>query len=499
MNTVLVNRLFPLKTAPYGWIMLAALFVRLVAVFFSPGYGMHDDHFLIIESSASWVDGYDYNKWLPWTEGNRGKPEGHSFTYVGLNFIYFSIMKWLGIIHPLVLMTFNRLIHALASLLVVWFGIRITEHISNTVTAKKVGWILALLWILPFVSVRNLVEVAALPFLLWGTWLLIAKETTRNVIIGGLLIGMAVSFRYQIGVFALGIAAVYFFQWKFRPFFAFSAGVLITFILTQGLVDWSIWGYPFAELISYVSYNMTEGTEYLPNQNYLMYFLVLVGVLFIPLGILYLIGFFASARKYSMLFVPTFVFILFHTLYPNRQERFILSILPFFILLGTIGYSHLKAHFWHGKLQRIGWIVFWVLNTFFLLFSTTMYSKKSRVEAMYSLYNNGIENEQILLEGSSEGRVSMMPKFYGKSWYCSFTERTDSTTELRVNPELEFDYIFFFGDEKLGNRIAQYKTIYPEMSLYKKCDPSLIDGLLRDINPRNANEYIEVWKTNASK
>lgn len=118
---------------------------------------------------------------------------------------------------------------------------------------------------------------------------------------------------------------------------------------------------------------------------------------------------------------------------------------------------------------------------------------------MYALYNDNIKDERILLEGSSEGRVSMMPKFYAKSWNCVFTERTDSTADLRVNPELEFDYIFFFGDEKLSSRISMYQAIYPSMRLHKKCHPSLIDGLLRDLNPRNANEYIEVWKTNVSE
>jgi hypothetical protein len=480
----------------YGWIMLAAVAVRLLAVLFSPGYGMHDDHFLIIEASSSWVDGYDYNRWLPWTEGNRGVPEGHSFTYVGLNFIYFSIMKWLSCNNPMYLMFGNRLIHALISLFVVWYGIKITERLSDKRRATSVGWILALLWIMPFVSVRNLVEVAALPFLVLGTWFLIKSEIPKYFFIGGLIIGMAVSFRYQIGVFAIGLAAYYFFRQSYKLFFSFCIGVVCTFTITQGIVDWFIWGYPFAELISYVTYNMQEGTQYLPNQNYFMYFFVLMGCLFVPLGILYVIGFFSSAKRYAILFVPTILFIVFHTLYPNRQERFILSVLPFFIILGTLGYAELKSRRWHGKLYRISMVSFWILNTIFLAFSVTMYSKKSRVEAMYSLYTNHSKNERILLEGSSEGRVSMMPKFYAKSWYCGFTERTDSTADLRVNPELDFDYIFFFGDEQLSKRIQDYKKIYPKMALHKQCHPSLIDGLLRDINPRNANEYIEVWKTN---
>jgi hypothetical protein len=487
------------KFYSYKLIIFAAIIVRLIATIFSQGYGMHDDHFLVIEASASWVDGYDYNNWLPWTEGNVGIPEGHSFTYVGLNYIYFSIMKFLGVMDPKILMLVNRLIHALASLVVVWFGMKITEKLSNRENAVKVGWILALLWILPFVSVRNLVEVAALPFLVYGVWLVLKKEKIGNFILAGMFIGMAVSFRYQIGVFAMGIAAYYFFKWQFKLFFAFSFGVVLLFILTQGLVDYFIWGYPFAELISYITYNLKEGSAYLPNQNYFMYFIVLIGSLFVPLGIIIGIGFFKSYKRYAVLFIPTLAFILFHTLYPNRQERFILSVLPFFIILGVMGYQLLKDSNWKNKLWKTSMLIFWIFNVPFLLFSMTMYSKKSRVEAMYHLYGNNIENERILLEGSSTQRTSMMPKFYSKSWYSQFTDRTDSTQDLRVNPVNDYDYIFFFDEKDLSKRIQKYKVIYPKMKLEKKSFPSTIDVMLRKLNPRNANEYIEIWRTHSQK
>lgn len=487
------------KIHPFKIILLAALIVRVVATLFSPGYGMHDDHFLIIEASSSWVDGYDYNHWLPWSEGNTGNPEGHSFTYVGLNFIYFYFMKLVGILDPKILMLLNRLIHALASLLVVWYGMKITEKLSNQKNAVTVGWLLALLWILPFVSVRNLVEVAALPFLVTGVWLIVKEENKKYFFFAGLLIGMAVSFRYQIGVFAIGIAAYYFFKWKFSLFIWFCAGILLVFGLTQGIVDYFIWGYPFAELYGYVTYNMKEGTTYLPNSNYFMYFIVLMGSLFVPLGLVMGAGFFRSYKNYAVLFIPTLIFILFHTLYPNRQERFVLSVLPFFIMLGVMGYELFKESNFKHKLWKTSMIVFWVLNTPFLLFAMTMYSKKSRVEAMYHLYKNEIKDEYILLEGSASNRVSMMPKFYAKSWHCSFVERTDSSQELILNPTVPYDYIFFFDEKDLNKRVAAYKKIYPDMKLEKKSYPSTVDVLLRELNPRNANEYIEVWRTHAKK
>lgn len=67
-------------------ILFAGLVIRLIAAVFSEGYGMHDDHYLVIEAAGSWVDGHDYNHWLPWTQTEVIKPEGHSFTYVGINF-----------------------------------------------------------------------------------------------------------------------------------------------------------------------------------------------------------------------------------------------------------------------------------------------------------------------------------------------------------------------------------------------------------------------------
>ena len=57
---------------------LVALVPRLIAVFLSPGYFAHDDHFLIIEAAASWVAGHDYNYWLPWNQGPNPTPSGHS-------------------------------------------------------------------------------------------------------------------------------------------------------------------------------------------------------------------------------------------------------------------------------------------------------------------------------------------------------------------------------------------------------------------------------------
>ena len=480
-------------------ILVFAFIFRMIAAIFSEGYGMHDDHFLIVEASASWVDGFDYNHWLPWSPENQGVPEGHSFTYVGLNYFFFAIAKFFGVIDPYLLMIFNRMLHGLFSLLIVYFGFKITEKLASKKEATQVGWVLSLLWILPFFSVRNLVEFTSIPFLMWGVWLLVNQKAMRCFFFAGILLGMAVSFRYQIGVFAIGIAAFYFFQWKWRPFLLFCSGVLLTFILTQGLVDYLIWGYPFAELISYVSYNMTEGTEYMPNTNYFMYFYVLFGLFLFPMAIFAFAGFFTMWKKQVLLFLPTLLFILFHTVYPNRQERFVLTVFPIVVILAIMGIERFKASVKWERIIRFSWILFWILNIPLLVFFSFTSTKISRVDAMYALYDNGMSSERILVEASGKSKLTMYPSFYGKCWTAKISELDENTANKDSITNQKYDYIFFVGEDSLVKRKTIFTKQYPNLKLVKACQPSAIDRVLHTLNPRNSNEYIEVWETRIRK
>ncbi|MBU2019052.1 MAG: glycosyltransferase family 39 protein [Bacteroidetes bacterium] len=476
-------------------ILFFGLIFRLIAAVFSEGYGMHDDHFLIVEAAGSWVDGFDYNHWLPGSPGNIG-PEGHSFTYVGLNYIIFWIAKFFGISNPYWMMVFNRIFHALWSMLIIVYAIKIAEKMVNRAVAVRVGWVLALLWIAPFISVRNLVEYTSIPVLMIGFWYLIREKKKTDFLIAGIWMGIAVSFRYQIGVFLVGLAAYYFFKAQWKVFFQFCIGVLLSFAFFQGFVDYCIWGYPFAEFWAYTSYNMVEGTAYMKNSNYFMYIYVLFGVLLFPLGLLAIPAYFASWKKYTILFVPTFLFLLFHSFYPNRQERFIVTILPFVLITCFAILDHWKQKGRFGNFYKWSWKAFWVLNIPLLLFFTITSSKVSRVESMSVLYNDGLENEFILMEASGGEGLNLPPRFYGKAWNCQVVERTSTDEPLTVNGAENADYIFFVGKERLIQRIQDYMILFPNMELKRKCEPSLLDGTLHKLNPRNSNEYIEVWETN---
>ncbi|MEG2666808.1 MAG: glycosyltransferase family 39 protein, partial [Bacteroidales bacterium] len=198
------------KVHPLTCILLAAFLVRLVAVCFAKGYGMHDDHFTIVETARSWVDGYDSENWLPSSQQNP-VPGGHSLLYPGLQFLLFEALHLLGIDAAGVTMWVTRFFLAIFSLLTVYFGYKITEKEYGKRIALQAGWTLALFWALPWLSVRNLVEIVCIPFLLWGCWAYLKGDQSKEsrpkanlVFWSGFLLGLAFSFRFQTLVFSAG-------------------------------------------------------------------------------------------------------------------------------------------------------------------------------------------------------------------------------------------------------------------------------------------------------
>lgn len=79
------------KEHPLRFALITGIVLRFIAVIFSKGFGMHDDHFLVIEVAQSWADGTDYNNWLPGSGSTQ--PSGHSFFYCGIHYLLFTLLQ----------------------------------------------------------------------------------------------------------------------------------------------------------------------------------------------------------------------------------------------------------------------------------------------------------------------------------------------------------------------------------------------------------------------
>lgn len=488
---------------PLKLILFAAIFFRLLAVLFSKGYGMHDDHFLVIESAQSWADNFDYNDWLP--SSGSAYPSGHSWFYCGLHYLLFKGLQSAGIYDPQTKMYIVRFLHAALSLITVFLGYRIAELVSTKETARTTGILLALYWFFPNASVRNLVEVACIPFLMISTWMLL-KPVSKNIFLhfflAGMVAGIAFSVRFQSILFVGGLGLALLVQKKWKEAILFGIGAFICMAGLQGIIDQFIWGHPFTEFKEYVRYNIENSEKYFVQQWY-MYFALLLGLLLPPVSFFLLFGFFRSWKKHLLLFLPSFIFLAFHCYFPNKQERFILPIIPFVIVLGMIGWNDFvsRSTFWNHreKLLKAFWIFFWILNTLPLLVVSVAYSKRSRVEAMAYLSTKKDFN-RLVVEESFRDDYTMPPFFYLGKWYrdgyvqgvTSIYTIDSLCTRIQKYPTARPNYVIFFDEEDLDNRIKRFKTCFPNMKYETTEEAGFLDKFICWLNPinRNYNAYI---------
>ena len=490
---------------PLTIIMALAILFRLLAAIFAKGWGMFDDHYIVIESAQSWVDGHDYNNWLPWSAGNAG-PTAHNLFYPGINFLFFSLMKLLHIHDPQLKMFFMRLVLAAWSLITVLYGYRITESLGGKKPARLAGILLAIFWFMPWMSVRNLVEMVCVPLIILGFWQITRPESKNKPFlswfIAGLFLGLATDIRLQAVFFPVGLGIWLLFNARFRSLLALTAGSTLMFALFEGGIDFFIWGKPFIEIYTYATLSLTEINDYITLPWY-DYFLVIGGMLIPPVSIFLFWGFLRNWKKYFMIFLPVLLFFLFHSWVPNKQERFIIPMIPLLIIVGSIGWLEFRERsgYWdrHKTLLRSGWIFFWVLNSIVLLVFTFTYSKRSMAESMS--YLSKYPDIRYMTAIDEENNPEMFPKFYLGQWPVMRNEKNGDRSldsilgsSLKGGPACAPRFVLFTADHDISPLVSRARKYLPFLVYETTVQPGFIDRFVHWLNPVNRNKTVTIYR-----
>ena len=501
MSNIYQNFKSLLNEKPLASAIFIGLFFRLLAAFFSKGYGMHDDHFVIIEIAQGFVDGLDIGKNLP-VEGEADVSFGSLF-YTGLHYLFFKFLQYIGIFDPQFKMLIVRIVHAFYSLLTIYFGYKITRHISTNEVANKVAFTLAIMWIMPVLAVRNLVETFCIPMLLGGSYLVL-KGTEQNkkfylFFIAGVLWGFAFSIRFQTFFFTGGAGLVLLFQAKWKETIYLALGMFVPILIIHGIIEGPlIGGVFFIKIINYVQYNIINQNNFNPQPWY-NYILLVFGIILPPASVFLLPAVFINWKKNILLLIPLFIFFIFHSYFPNKQERFILPVVPYIIILGMVGLDAWKKKEKYKRLISNTFKFAYILNFILLMTTVTMYSKRSRVESMYFLYNKEKLNE-IVVENLEYEDGFQLPLYYCGQWphITYLTKRDDSLfVENRLkqlSSESLPDYFFFVNSKNLKQRVENIKMKFPHIKFERRIEPSFMDIVFQKLNPINKNEEIFIYK-----
>jgi 4-amino-4-deoxy-L-arabinose transferase-like glycosyltransferase len=485
---------------PLAVVIGLAIAVRLAAALLSRGYGMHDDHFFVVELAQRWADGH-------WNVSDE-MVAMRSLVYPWLHAALFRMLQGVGLDDPADKMLVVRLLHAAWSLLTVWFGYRIALAISDSRKARLAGLLLALFWIQPFMSVRNLIEVVCQPLLLAAAWLLVrggdpaGPRRGRDAFAAGLLLGLAFVVRFQTLILAAATGLVLLALRRIRAALLLGTGVALAGAVVLGLSDWLGFGRPFASLIAYLSHNSTPAiVAAYPHGPWYQYLGLLAGVLIPPMSLLFLYGWARTWRTAPLLFWPALAFLAFHSAYPGKQERFILPIFPVVLLLCSVGWQRFaeRSPFWarRPRLLQGLWTWFWAVNAALLVLYTANYSKNTRVESLSFL--RGCPDLRGLVWETCEASVTQPPLFYLHRDVPVYALWAGKTMEaLRADIPTGSpgpSHAVLMGTADLQARLRGLETLLPGLTLERTVTPSAYDRLLHWLNPKhNVNLTAYVYR-----
>lgn len=467
-------------------VLLAAAFVRLVAAVFSEGYIMSDDHFLAVEPVSSWVCGENYHNWYPNAYNGTDHAQPFSYAYYFLNFIILKLCAVIGILNPFTQAFVLRLAHGALSLWGVYLFVKLAERLISSVTWRMYAiWFWVFGGVVTVFSVHQLVETACIPFVLLAYLYVLKyfeKDRLGAIIIAAVAFSVSVGMRYQLVFFPLTLGL--YLLWKRKWSGAVLFGIFFThgFALTQ-IDNLLFWHKPIYEhLLDYQAYNATHFSDY--PSNVFSYLALITYYIFPVVTIVFLISLRrrpshegpSSDRPSSNgpsaglpIFLGVAIFIVFHLVFPNRQERFLLPAVPFVLLLMMSSISKryscsAPSHIVH---QAIRWSIF--LSAIYSV-SYSFYIPKSKyLEASRSLYERGDFQNVVIDNWKGEESVWLPMHYVGKFVHPFSMTSKKSLDQLKkqITHQPRYDskrlpapapnYLIIWGKDESFPRVKAYE------------------------------------------
>ncbi len=129
-----------------------------------------------------------------------------------------------------------------------------------------------------------------------------------------------------------------------------------------------------------------------------------------------------------------------------------------------------------------------------------MYSKRSRVEAMYYLFDKPDYNN-FVIESSHLDDAQLLPQYYSGKWqkgyylYSGYTVDSLNADLIKKNDKNFPNYILFFEDQDLQKRAKIFEEgSGKKIKLVYTAEPSFMDNLLHWLNKNNKNQPVFVYR-----
>lgn len=493
-----------IRSHPLLTCMIVALVLRLFSVVHSKGFMANDDHFETVQIAYEGVRSGLLNdegriKW----NAMKSIDIGRSPLYVLFNYSIMQFLKWTGIYDLDSMMYVIRLAHALLSLLLVWFGYKyVFLTTKNRNYAMLAGMILASHYLMPYLSVRNLVEMVSASLLV--TCIYFAhrgnvEENSRFLLFAGIMGALSWMIRFNTGLAILPIPFVIWYLAKnFRPALYFCAGCIVIIVFSASLDLIYLGGFGRS------TYNIFKSFIYVTNNPPLPHpfwtFVILILGIFIPPFSFYFIFSFLKKRlilNNLILFSSTATFFVIHSIIQHKEERFMIPIFPLLVILGTIG-----LHSWlsgrprsslNTKLFKYSAAFAIAVNFIVLPLFTFNYCHKGMVEPFVFLSKQD-DIEVILIDRAERKRYPAISYAgYVKPECVEINNWGDFGRLSDMSPQFHSaNYFLVYSENNLQQHLDSLSGYHGSLQEVFHSPPSLMDGILHFLNPRY-NRANECW------
>ena len=327
----------------------------------------------------------------------------------------------------------------------------------------------------PFVFTRPMFESVAAPWLaLAAVTALIYDETEklRDLLWGVVLASVAFVLRQQLGFCALVFILLPVFKKKWKHLL-YASGVGLLFFIIAGIPDYFIRGKFHYSLLNLTLYNYEHGSDY-GNRSLFFYPIFIIGAAFIP----FLIKKYPELvtknylKKYRSLLIMLGLFIFLHSLFPQKWERFVISIIPILIFLTFPFLYYLQQNFKTNKLRLIS---LYALNGCLFLVASFFPAQKNLIEM--SLYlDQHSEVKKIF-------RVANTPEWITEVFILNKHFEFIETNQEQIN---SVDWADCGNMLVIGQaQAASFKPITEQLKLNAQFNVNLIEQLAFEFNPKN--------------
>ncbi len=403
-----------------------------------------------------------------------------------------TVTRGVGIHDPGFEMLIVRLIQAAYSLLVVYFVYRLLERALGRESAMLGGLLAAVFFAMPVTAVHQLEEsVCQVPLLAACWWWQRSEDGHQPSAVWAALAGAALGTALILRFPLIGFVAAFGIMVLLRPLpvqrkLTFLGGLALVIVL-QGYSNAVInheWWYSFIHRLGPMFHpqRMAIEADGYPSSPPWHYVLTLLAAFIPPASILLLAAAVKGGIRVPFLGIATLAFLVSHSLIANKQERFLLPILPLVFILIVAGLPWLAARIAPRAAYRGMWWYFWIANAVLLAIVTFSFSKKDRVEPLLIVYRRHDATGVVVAEYNQTFGV---PEYYlGQPRPpVVVVERGQNVADSGGG--VPINYVIVYSDTPDSDRVFLAAALHRNLTLLTVVQPSLTDRLAHAINPRH--------------